>query len=108
MMERKRSVYNLSLKREIMEELDCRRGDNSAEELLNMLLGDGCDERPSWKFKLYKYNECPRSFLNRLNMIWVYPIFISSIPIQWLILGSVGVNRDSKIGSILNRLVRLN
>ncbi len=107
MIEKKQSPCNLTLKKEIMEELNERRGENSAEELLTMLLGDGCEEGAHWKFRLFKYDESNRSFINRLNMVWVYPLYIVTIPFQWLILGRSGVDRNSLLGRALNYLLKI-
>lgn len=107
MIEKKKIAHNLTLKREIMAELNERRGENSAEELLTMLLGDGINEHTHWEFRLYKYREDKRTLVNRINMIWIYPLFILTIPFQWIITGSVGVSRNSFVGRAIDKLARL-
>jgi len=103
--EREKEISRCSLKKEIISELDNKYGENSVENLLDMLLG-GIDEPRHYKYKLYKYKESKKTILNRLNMLWVFPIFLVSIPLQWLILGDIGVSRDSRIGKIIEYLVR--
>ena len=48
-----------------------------------------------------------RTFIQRFNYMWVFPIFLVSVPVQWLYRGEIGVSRNSKIGKIVDRLVNL-
>ena len=78
----------------------------TAEEVLDFLLGNA----ENWNegdYFVYKYDQIHyRSFMQRLNILWVYPLFVLSIPMQWLIKGSIGVNRNSKIGRIIDYLIK--
>ena len=96
--EKRRQEYYM--KRQILKEVG---GNPTADEVLDYLLGD--DNRNS-DYAVYKYEYNKRTALNRINMLWVFPLFLCSLPLQWLFTGSTGVSRHSKIGKIVNRLVK--
>lgn len=77
----------------------------TAEDVLDYLLGDynGCRS----DYTVYKYERSKKSILNRFNLLWVWPLFLITTPFQWMITGSTGVRRGSRIGEIVNALVRL-
>jgi hypothetical protein len=102
MIEQKKKRQSYYHKREILSKFD---GNPSGEDVLDYLLGDqyGCDS----EYTLYKYEYSPRSFVNRLNLLWFYPLFFISIPFQWFFRGDIGFSRDSKIGRVVNKLVIL-
>ena len=76
----------------------------TADSVLDLLLGrDGGRS----EYVVSKYASAERTTANRLNMLWVYPLFIAAAPFQWLFCGRIGVNRSSRIGAILDRLVKL-
>ena len=71
-----------------------------AGEVLTFMLDGG-------EYVIYKYHDVtPRNFIQRINTLWVYPLFVLSIPFQFILQGSIGVNRNSKIGQILDFLVK--
>jgi len=78
----------------------------TAEQVLEFMIVD----ENSWSggdYVVYKYeSRSKRSFLNRLNLCWVYPLILISIPFQYLLFGSVGVNRNTRLGSIVDKLVK--
>ena len=83
------------------------RENPTAEEVLTYMIGNQ-DHWTGGEYVVYQYNKVkPRSFIQRLNMLWVFPLFFVSIPFQYLFLGDWGVNRNSKIGKAINWLVKL-
>lgn len=79
----------------------------TAKEVLTYMIGD-YDGWSNGDYVVYKYDDIkPKSFFQRLNTLWVYPLFIITIPIQYLITGSHGTNRNSKLGKIIDKLVGL-
>lgn len=101
MLEQKKKRQSYYMKREILEDL----GDNpTADQVLDYLLGDQDGHRSD--YNVYKYEYGKRSLKNRVNMIWVYPIFLISIPFQWLIIGEIGISKNTKIGRVVDKLVR--
>jgi len=78
----------------------------TAKDVLHHILGD----KEGWSgsdYVIYKYSDnSKRNFIQRVNTIWVYPLFIITIPFQFLFLGNCGVNRNSKIGKLINWLIK--
>lgn len=103
MIESKKTRQNHWNKRRIKKEV----GDSAtADDVLEYILGDydGCGGND---YVLYRYDDDKRSIMNRVNLLWVWPIFaIIAIP-TWLITGGTGISRHSKIGRVVNWLVRL-
>ena len=80
----------------------------TAKEVLEYMIGDQ-DGWTSGEFVVYRYDDRnKRTFLQRLNTLWVYPLFILTIPLQYLFTGSWGVNRNTKFGKLIFRLVGYN
>jgi hypothetical protein len=80
----------------------------TAEEVLTYMMGDS-DGWRNGDYVVYKYTKSTkRTFLQRFNMLWVYPLFILAIPFQFLFVGDIGLNRNSKIGRLVDRLVKFN
>ena len=58
------------------------------------------------RYSVHRYNDkCKRSFIQRVNLIWFWPLFLLTIPIQWLIRGQPGISKKSRIGKIVHWLV---
>ena len=77
----------------------------TAKDVINHMLGD--DFGRGGNYAIYSYDEpTERRFIQRLNMLWVWPIIILSIPFQFLFCGDIGVNRNSKVGRVVDWLVK--
>ena len=101
MIEKKNSRQSYRDKQKILNELP----DNpTANDVLDHLLGN----KDNWnmsEYVLHRYDhKNKQTFANRLNLLWFYPVFILTIPFQYLILGQIGVSRNSKIGKVINWL----
>ncbi|MHC1795889.1 hypothetical protein LC177_22025 [Escherichia coli] len=46
-------------------------------------------------------------FWQRLNRIWFVPLYVMTIPFQWLFRGRVGFESTSKIGALFQRITGL-
>lgn len=80
--------------------------DLTKEELIELIFGNRDNEyRGNFIVKTY-YNRSERTIWNRLNLLWVYPLFLVALPFQYLITGDTGVNRNTKIGRIVDWLVK--
>lgn len=103
MVEKNKDIQRNHMKREILAELG---EDKSAEALLDNLLGDQ-DRWVNSDYRIFKY-QCvqKRSIWNRLNYIWVWPLFICTIPFSWILTGSWGLERDSKVGKVVDWLIK--
>ena len=76
----------------------------TVSNVLDHLFGKNEYDNPD--YVIYRYEESrDRSFMQRFNSLWVFPIFIISIPIQWLMMGQIGISRHTKLGRIVNFLV---
>jgi hypothetical protein len=70
-----------------------------ASDLLEYLLEDS-------EYSIRKYNHTQKSIFNRINMLWVYPLFLIQMPFQWLLCGDTGYKRESRVGRVLDLLVK--
>lgn len=101
----KQSIRSVSKKD--FENVIKKAGCNSAEDVSKLLYskfnGFGYDSDYVLK---YKYANIPKkTFINRLNTLWVYPIFILLIPIRYLAYGEYKINEDSNLGKIVLHLI---
>lgn len=97
---KKRSLYRHELK-EALEEYNCK----TVDDVLDIIFG-GYDNDYWTDFVVYRKGFHPKTtMLNRFNTIWVYPLFILCVPFRYVMFGSVGFNRDSKIGKFILDLV---
>jgi len=48
-------------------------------------------------FKFYIEEKLNRTFLQRLNLFWFYPLFIMTIPFQYLIQGKIGMSSQNQL-----------
>lgn len=78
------------------------------EQVLDELFGTWENDLRS-DYVVYKYKDrnTSKKVIHRFNLLWVYPLFLLSVPFQWLFLGSVGVNRNSKIGKTVQYLCKI-
>lgn len=77
----------------------------TAKEVLKYMIGDN-DGWCSGEFVIYRYSKrTKRNIIQRFNMLWFIPMFTISIPLQYLITGDWGINRNSKMGKITERLI---
>lgn len=68
----------------------------------------GSWEDPSGsEFKVvYRYDpDINTSPIQRFNLLWVYPVWLLIAPFKWIITGTTGVTKDSKVGKILIKLL---
>ncbi len=93
----------------IKETKDTNGTDNpTAKEVLEYMIGDS-DNWTNGDYVVYKYAKTKRrNFIQRVNMLWVYPLFVITIPLQYLFLGDWGLNRNNKVGKIVDWLVKFN
>lgn len=47
------------------------------------------------------------TFWQRLNRLWFVPLYLLTIPFQWLIRGRMGFESTSKVGAAISRLTGL-
>lgn len=47
------------------------------------------------------------TFWQRLNRLWFVPLYLLTIPFQWLVRGRMGFESTSKVGALISRLTGL-
>jgi hypothetical protein len=62
---------------------------------------------PDSSYKVVRrWPETPKqTVVNRINELWVYPLFLLCYPIRYVMFGSAQVSADSKLGKSINWLV---
>jgi len=59
------------------------------------------------EYHIVKYRKPSRTLFNRINLLWVFPLFLVMSPFQWMFYGDTGFRLDSSIGRAVNWLVNL-
>ena len=97
-----RKLYRHELKG-LMVDKNC----TTADDLLNLLfLGDAASREDTQLVVKYRYPDAVRStMINRINRLWVLPIFIALIPFRYVAFGDYTVNEHSRLGKILTFLL---
>ena len=44
------------------------------------------------------------TFIQRLNRLWIIPLYLVFMPFQWLFCGNIGFNHNSRLAVFLSRL----
>lgn len=47
------------------------------------------------------------TFWQRLNRLWFVPLYLLTIPFQWLIRGRIGFETTSRVGAFFSRMTGL-
>lgn len=77
------------------------------DKIITHLFGD-YESRPDSKFKVvYRWNpDIKNTPMQRFNMLWVWPLYMLTVaPYNYITKGDTGVERESKLGKLLNKLV---
>lgn len=74
---------------------------NTVEELLGYLYSD----RTRYIIKDQWYKKPRQTVMNRINSLWVYPLFALLIPFRYVFFGDYHVSEDSLFGRIILTLV---
>ncbi|EBM2070081.1 hypothetical protein QOP16_003518 [Salmonella enterica] len=87
-------------------------GFKNYEEITSFLCGGRLeDERHHFAYQVVDNTEWMGSrdakFWQRLNRLWFVPLYLLTIPFQWLFLGRVGMESTSKIGALFQRITGL-
>ena len=77
----------------------------TAKEVLLYMIGD--NDGYGGEFIVYRYSEeTRRNIFQRFNMLWFMPLWIISIPFQYLLTGNIGASRNSRIGRVIEWLIK--
>jgi hypothetical protein len=59
-------------------------------------------------YELHRYeSNDTASLMQRINLLWVWPLFVITIPFQWICTGGFGLKRDSRMGRIVSWFIKL-
>ena len=58
-------------------------------------------------YRIVQYSRADSTILNRVNMLWFAPVFILSMPVQYLIKGHIGFSRNSRLGKLITKLLNI-
>ncbi len=98
----KRSVYRHEVEKILKE-----RGVGLVKEsqTLDILFGNYDNDYHTEFVVKNRYVIVKQTLLNRINSLWVYPLFILLMPIRYLLFGQAKVNVDSTLGRVLTKLI---
>lgn len=102
-----KNTYRYELENEIQTRYAGEAIDKKTLDKILDLLFDGYEHRAESDYKVVlRYNpyikETP---LQRLNSLWVVPLYLLTIaPIKWIITGEKGIDSDSKLYKIISKL----
>jgi hypothetical protein len=75
-------------------------GCKSVEDVEKLLLHEDSD----YVIK-EKYAEPTNSLKNRLNVLWIFPLFILAIPFRYIFLGYYQIDNNSKLGKFIHKCI---
>lgn len=84
-------------------------GISDSDKVVNILKGD--DWQNEGPYLIVKYGWFRKEEVRvwqRANQLWFVPLYILSIPIQWLFTGNHGFKNESLVGKIISRITGLN
>ena len=102
MLRLKQSKYNLHRFEfnQILKRAKCK----TADDVVALLFNEDFNMDSLVLKKRWIDNSHP-NLIQRINIIWVYPVFFIMVPFRYLVFGKVFVNVDSKFGAILRYLI---
>ena len=78
----------------------------TVKQLLDLLYGDCYNDFESDYEVLFERDPYIKTTkLQRLNLFWVWPLWLVTIPFQYIIRGEYGVKKETKLGQILTKLI---
>lgn len=86
-----------------LKEHDCK----TKEDVLDLLFGNyNNDYTSNYYVKEANWeNAIKESFINRLNCLWVYPLFVMIAPFRYLMFGNYRVDENSKFGKAIEYFI---
>ena len=58
-------------------------------------------------YRIVQYPKVDSTIMNRVNMLWFMPLFVLTMPVQYLIKGHTGFSRDSRLGKLITKLLNI-
>lgn len=100
-----KSRQNYYMRREIKK--DTGKENPTADDVLELIIGKDEYDYNTGDYILYKErNNTKRNFIQRVNLLWVWPLMVLSIPFVYLFTGNFGVSMNSRLGRIVDFLIK--
>jgi len=94
-------VYRHQLEN-IIKEKNCK----TTQGVLDILYGNHWnDYQTDFVIKYRSVKIPPQTFAQRLNTLWVYPLFVVFMPFRYLLYGRSHVDEDSRLGRMVSFLI---
>lgn len=101
MKKKQRNVYRHEIKSEIKEQKI-----KDIEGVLDLIFGDYENEWANkYVLKYRHFSEPKATIINRINFLWVCPIFYMIAPFRWVMFGEYQLNEDSRFFKIIKWLI---
>ena len=84
-----------------VKKYDCK----NIDDVVNLIFDDDNYDCPDMIIKYRWPDPISSTILNRINALWVYPLFIIIIPFRYVLFGNYKVDEDSKLYKILIALL---
>lgn len=96
-----KETYRIQIEKVIKEE-----NIQTAKQLLDLLYGDvNNDFTSDYKVLFERDPYIESTKLQRFNLFWVWPLWLITIPFQYIIRGEYGVKKETRLGQILTKLI---
>ena len=80
----------------------------AADELIDFLVGEYQNDYESDYQVMDRWSEYEeRTFMQRINWIWVLPVYFMCVPFAYIFIGKWEIQRNSKLGDLINRLIKI-
>lgn len=97
---RKNSAYRHVIEKEMKA---LHGNDYTKNQLLDFLFDDDYHGDYVVIPRFYQYEK--RTVAQRINYIWIVPMWLSVCWIKWIFTGETGIHQESKAGKILSKLI---
>lgn len=96
-----KETYRIQIEKVIKEE-----NIQTVNQLLDLLYGNyNSDFESDYKVLFERDPYIESTKLQRFNLFWVWPLWLITIPFQYIIRGEYGVKKETKLGQILTKLI---
>lgn len=99
MFKKKRRLY----RHEFINEIGGLEG-KTAKDVIEALFGDHENES-DYRLVRAWFDAPNQKMWQRLNYLWFTPLYLLSVPFQWVFIGRVGMNRDSRFGMLVEKII---
>ncbi|EPS1205530.1 TPA: hypothetical protein ACKP07_005006 [Serratia marcescens] len=99
--------WQRTLSRHELEKMLRDENVRDTNKVVTLLLGEDWQNFGPFTIVDNSWVEPDATFIQRINRLWFVPIYLLTIPFQWLFRGRVGVETNSKLGALMSKLTGL-